>query len=548
MKLTFLGAAKTVTGSCFLLEANNKHILIDCGMFQGADQEENLNYEPWPFDVTKIDYLLLTHAHIDHSGKIPKLCKDGFKGKIYCSRATADLCAIILPDSGYIQETEAEWKNRKRLRAGKPLIEPLYTYEDAVKCMKFFEPVAYHEVVNLRGNITIKFSDAGHMLGSSILEIWVNENNEETKLVFTGDLGNYDIPILKDPERIYSADYLIMESTYGNRIHKERENKARKLLNIIEETINKGGNVIIPSFAVGRTQEIIYELFKYNEVDEADVNFLNTVPVYVDSPLAISATEVFRKNLDCYDDEARYYIKNGNNPLDFPSLTFTKTPEESKALNEDKEPKIIISASGMCEAGRIKHHLKHNLWREECTILFVGYQTPGTLGRRILDGAKKVKILGEEISVNARIENIEGYSGHADQAGLLNWLQQFTKMPKKVFIVHGEPEAQATLAKLIKKQFNVDVAIPERGDNYELTLHKAIPQKPYGALKENFLRLQLLAQVDALSEELYFLTKSLNKELLNSKEDDELMAIKAKIEDVYRAIEQINQSINKPAV
>jgi len=548
MKLIFLGAAQTVTGSCFLLQANNKNILIDCGMFQGTSHEENLNFEPWPFDVTSIDYLLLTHAHIDHSGKIPKLCKDGFKGKIYCTRATADLCAIMLPDSGYIQESEAEWKNRKRKRAGKALIEPLYTYQDALKSLEFFEPIAYHEVVNLRGNITIKFSDAGHMLGSSILEIWVNENNEETKLVFTGDLGNHDIPILKDPERIYSADYLIMESTYGNRIHKERENKARKLLNIIEETIKKGGNVIIPSFAVGRTQEIIYELFKHNEVDEDDVNFLNSVPVYVDSPLAISATEVFRNSLDCYDDEARYYIKNGDNPLDFPTLTFTRTPEESKSLNEDKEPKIIISASGMCEAGRIKHHLKHNLWRDDSTILFVGYQAPGTLGRRILYGAKKVKILGEEISINARIENIEGYSGHADQEGLLNWLKKFTKLPKKVFIVHGEPEAQETLAKLLKKQLNLDTAIPERGDNYELTLHKAIPQKPFGELKENFLRLQLLAQVDALSEELYFLSRSLNKEVLNSKEDEELMFIKAKIEDVYNQIEHINKIINNKAI
>lgn len=544
MKLTFLGAAQTVTGSCFLLQANNKNILIDCGMFQGNDKEEDINYEPWPFDVNTIDYLLLTHAHIDHSGKIPKLCKDGFNGKILCTKATADLCAIMLPDSGYIQESEAEWKNRKRKRAGKPLVEPLYTYQDALNSINFFKPVAYHEVVNLRGNITIKFSDAGHILGSSILEIWINENNEETKVVFTGDLGNYDIPILKDPEIIYSADYLVIESTYGDRLHKERENKVRKLLNIIEETIEKGGNVIIPSFAVGRTQEIIYELYKYNEVYEEDVKFLNSVPVYVDSPLAISATEVFRKNLDCYDEEARYYIKNGDNPLDFPTLAFTRTSDESKALNENEDPKIIISASGMCEAGRIKHHLKHNLWRQNSTILFVGYQAPGTLGRRILEGAKKVKILGEEIHINARIESVEGYSGHADQQGLLNWIKQFRKLPKKVFIIHGEPSSQNNFAKLLKKQFDLDTVIPERGDNYELTLHNVIPQQPFEELKENFVRLQLLAQVDALSEELVFLTKSLNKEVLNSKEDAELVIIKSKIEEVYNSIERINKVIN----
>ncbi|WP_341877247.1 MBL fold metallo-hydrolase [Defluviitalea saccharophila] len=540
MKLTFLGGAKTVTGSCYWMQANGKNILIDCGMFQGHDKEEDLNFEEFPFDVTSIDYLLLTHAHIDHSGRIPKLCKDGFKGKIICTKATADLCAIMLPDSGYIQESEVEWKNRKRQRAGKPLIEPLYTYQDALDCIQFFSPVSYHQEVRLQGNITIKFSDAGHILGSSILEIWVNENNSETKIVFSGDLGNQDIPLLKDPEIIESADYLIIESTYGNRIHKEKENKVRNLLNIMEETIAQGGNVVIPSFAVGRTQEIIYEIHKYRELYKDDMEFLTHVPVYVDSPLAISATEVFRKNLDCYDEEARAYIENGDNPLDFPNLTFTRTPDESRLLNEKQEPVIIISASGMCEAGRIKHHLKHNLWKSNSTILFVGYQAPGTLGRRILDGAQKVKIFGEEISINARIENIEGYSGHADQQGLLNWVRGFKNKPKKIFIVHGEPESQHAFAKILKKQFKIETIIPERGDSYELTSYSITAQKPLEHLRENFVRLQLLAQLDVLSEEIYFLTKQLNQDVLNGKDDEEIKIIQSEIEEIQNSILQIN--------
>ncbi|NLK20823.1 MAG: MBL fold metallo-hydrolase [Epulopiscium sp.] len=541
MKLTFLGAAQTVTGSCYLMEANGKNVLIDCGMFQGHDKEEDINFEQFPFAPGSIDYVFLTHAHIDHSGRIPKLCKDGFHGEIISTKATADLCAIMLPDSGYIQESEVEWKNRKRQRAGKPLLEPLYTYQDAIDSIQYFTPVKYHEELHLEGNITIRFSDAGHILGSAILEIWVREDENETKIVCTGDLGNQDIPLLKNPEIIESADYLIIESTYGNRLHKEHENKVRKLLNIIEDTIKKGGNVIIPSFAVGRTQEIIYELHKYRKLYKEDMEFLTHVPVYVDSPLAISATEVFRKNLDCYDEEARAYVENGDNPLDFPNLSFSRTPEESKLLNEKKEPVIIISASGMCEAGRIKHHLKHNLWRENSAILFVGYQAPGTLGRRILDGVNKVKILGEDISIKARIESIDGYSGHADQQGLINWVGRFKKMPKKVFITHGELEAQKVFAKLLKTHFNLETIIPGRGDNYELTATRIITHKPVKKLKDNFIRLQLLAQIDILSEEIYFLTKTLNQEILNGKEDAEIQIIQDKIEEVHHSIKRINQ-------
>ena len=440
MKLSFLGAAKTVTGSCHLIQTENLKILVDCGMFQGKTAIEAWNEQPFGFNPSEIDYVLLTHAHIDHSGRIPKLCKEGFKGQIIATNATVNLCSIMLPDSGHIQEFETEWKNRKRTRAGKPLVEPLYTKEDADNSMKYFKSVKYDETVRLTENIMVRFSEAGHMLGSAVIEIWIKENDKESKLVFTGDLGNSNIPILRDPKKIEEADYLIIESTYGNRLHSDNKDKAEKFLNIVYDTIRNGGNVVIPSFAVGRTQEIIYELFKEREKYQDKINELIHTPVFVDSPLAISATEIFRQNMDCFDKEAREYIENGENPLEFPQLHFTRTADESRALNERKEPSIIISASGMCEAGRIKHHLKHNLWRKDCSIIFVGYQAQGTLGRKLVEGVKKVNIYGEEISVNARIEMIDGYSGHADQNGLINWMKGLTKKPERVFLVHGEEE------------------------------------------------------------------------------------------------------------
>ncbi|GAE86902.1 metallo-beta-lactamase family protein [Acetivibrio straminisolvens JCM 21531] len=417
MKITFLGAAKTVTGSCFFVETASSKFLVDCGMFQGYSKNNALNEEDFPFNVEELDYIFLTHAHIDHSGRIPRLYIKGFEGEVIATKPTVELCAIMLPDSGHIQEFENEWTNRKRIRAGKPPVEPLYTYQDAVDCLKLFRKVSYDEVVKINDEIRVRFKDAGHILGSAIIEMWITERGEETKIVFSGDLGNRDMPILKDPSIIESADYLVIESTYGNRLHKERVNKAEHFLDLINATIEQGGNVIIPSFAVGRTQELIYELNKKKEVCDEKLKMLFATPVYIDSPMAISATEVFRNNLDCYDEEAREYIENGDNPLDFPGLQFTRTADESKALNERKESSIIISASGMCEAGRIKHHLKHNLWRKDSTIIFVGYQAEGTLGRRLLDGAKKVRLFGEEISVEARIEMIEGFSGHADKEG-----------------------------------------------------------------------------------------------------------------------------------
>ena len=450
MNITFLGAAKTVTGSNFLLEGAGKKIIVDCGLYQGKAKEERENYADFAYNVNEIDYMLLTHAHIDHSGRIPKLYVDGYRGPIYATKATCDLCSIMLPDSGHIQEMENVWQNKKRARVGKPSLPPLYTAQDAIDCLKIFKPVSYDQIIELDENISVRFNDAGHMLGSSIIEVWVKENGETKKIVFSGDLGNNDIPLLDSPTMIETADYLVMESTYGGRLHNRNDDKAEMFLNIVAETLDKGGNVIVPSFAVGRTQEILYELNKLKEqrTDEEFIKKYETLmkaPVYVDSPLAISATEVFKQNMDLIEEDVREEIRKGDNPLEFPGLKFTQTAEESKALNDDPHPHIIISASGMCEVGRIKHHLKHNLWNPNNTILFVGYQAPGTLGAKIVAGEKKVKIFGEEIAVNARIEYIEGYSGHADQEWLLNFVYSFITKPKHIFLVHGEPEGQKIL-------------------------------------------------------------------------------------------------------
>ena len=464
MKITFLGATKTVTGSNFL---------VDCGMYQGNTELEEENNDPFLFDPKELDFMLLTHAHIDHSGRIPKLYNEGFRKPIYAHKATCDLCSLMLPDSGHIQEMENEWKNRKRVRKGEKEREPLYTAEDAARCLEVFVPVKYDEIIDIDENIHVRFNDAGHMLGSSIIEVWAKENGREEKAVFTGDIGNNDIPLLNSPTMIEDTDYLVMESTYGSRLHIKNDQKAEMFLDIVSETIDNGGTVVIPSFAVGRTQEILYELNKIKEKrdDEEFIRKYRTlmkVPVYVDSPLAISATEVFKENMDLFEEEVQKEIQSGDNPLEFPGLKFTVTADESKALNEDTKPCIIISASGMCEVGRIKHHLKHHLWKPNSTILFVGYQAPGTLGNSIVNGAKKVKIFGEEIAVNARVEYIEGYSGHADQQWLMNFIYSFEKKPKHIFLVHGEENSQEVLRDKILEGTKIDVIIPDYGDVYNL--------------------------------------------------------------------------------
>lgn len=467
MKIEFFGATKVVTGSNILITTGGYKILLDCGLFQGSKSLESLNFHDFPFNPQDIDFLLLSHVHIDHSGRIPKLVKEGFKGRIICTKATKDLAEIMLIDSGHIQESDVEWENKKRRRGGLKPIKPLYTVEDASVSLRFFESVLYHQKINLNENISVRFRDAGHILGSSIIELWIRENNTSVKIVFTGDIGMDDKPLIQDPDIIEEADYLIMESTYGNRLHEDVEKRMEKLMNIINTTVTRGGAVIIPSFAIGRTQELIYELNKYYEYTQGLETFLR-VPIYIDSPMAIAATEIFKRNSYSFSEEAKKLILEGDNPLDFDNLYFVRTHEESMQLNQANYPRVIISASGMCTAGRIRHHLKHNLWKANNSVVFLGYQAEGTLGRIIKEGAKKVKLLGEEIAVEAEIYSVEGFSGHADQKDLLNWVGKFEKKPKRIFLVHGEEDASTTLAQLIKNKYQIPITIPNMGYSFEI--------------------------------------------------------------------------------
>ncbi len=545
MKITFLGAAKTVTGSNFLVETAKKKFLVDCGMYQGKATESKENEDQFLFDVSSIDFMLLTHAHIDHSGRIPKLYNEGYRNPIYSTKATCDLCTIMLPDSGHIQEMEIEWKNKKRKREGKKDLPPLYTAEEATKSLELFRGVKYDEIIEIDEDIRVRFNDAGHMLGSSIIEVWVTENEKTEKVVFTGDLGNNDIPLLASPTMIESADYLVMESTYGSRLHMRNDDKAEMFLNIVSETLDKSGTVVIPSFAVGRTQEIVYELNKLKENTE-DEEFIKkyktlmSVPVFVDSPLAISATEIFRENMDLFDDDVKEEMEKGDNPLEFPGLQFTKTADESKALNEMDKSSIIISASGMCEVGRIKHHLKHNLWNPNSTILFVGYQAPGTLGSKLVNGEKKVKIFGEEISVNARIEYIEGYSGHADQEWLLNFIYSFVKKPKHIFLVHGEEESQNVLKEKILETIGIPVTIPDFGETYELNDVIKITNKIELPTRYKPVRLEVLERMQKLKDEVSDMTEIIKEEIITEKaKDAEVASINEKIKELEAQIVRI---------
>ena len=546
MKVTFCGATKTVTGSNFLVEGAGKKFLVDCGLYQGGAKDEIKNEEPFPYNINEIDFMLLTHAHIDHSGRIPKLYKEGYRNPIYATNATCDLCAIMLPDSGHIQETETEWKNRKRIRRGEEELVPIYDAETAAKSLELFKGEPYNQIIELDDDIHVRFNDAGHMLGSSTIEIWIRENGENKKIVFSGDLGNNDIPLLAEPTMIQDADFLVMESTYGNRLHIKNENKAKTFINIVTDTIKNGGTVVIPSFAVGRTQEILYELNKIKDSEDDSPEFerkyrlLMNTPVYVDSPLAISATEVFKENMDLFDEETQELIKRGDNPLEFPGLKFTQTVEESKALNESDESAIIISASGMCEVGRIKHHLKHNIWNPKNTILFVGYQAPGTLGRKIVDGAKTVKIFGEEVAVNARVEYIEGYSGHADQAGLLHFVDSFVKKPNHIFLVHGEEESQKVLRDKINENFDLPVSIPDYCESFDLTNTVQATGNIRKRNLDEYRKLEVIDRLETLKEELVDMESIVKEDILaNTVNDDEISKLNERIKALEKQIVEI---------
>ncbi|MBG0768190.1 MAG: metallo-beta-lactamase family protein [Sphaerochaeta sp.] len=482
MFITFFGAAQQVTGSCTLVEVNGKYLLVDCGLPQGNDEKES--GIDLPFDAHAIDYVFLTHAHIDHSGRIPLLVKEGFEGKIFCTSATVDLCEIMLADSGHIHEMEAEWKNRKAVRAGKKGVEALYTVEDAKDSMRFFSPCDYETVCEIDEGIKVRFNDAGHLLGSSSIEMWLSEGKDHRKLVFSGDIGNFDQPLIKDPDYIDVADFVVMESTYGNRVHKKPENavgnsiptkvRAQELADIIERTFKRGGNVIIPAFAVGRTQEMLYLLRVI--IEKKLCPTVHEIPVFVDSPLSVKATHVFAGNLFGYmDEETMELVNKGINPILFPSLVTITDVEGSKALNRRKESCVIISSSGMCEAGRIKHHLKHNLWRSECTVLFSGYQAGGTLGRSILEGARHVTIFGEQIDVRCEVKELHGISGHADQKGLVKWLTSFKKEPRRAFIVHGDKDVAPWFASYVSRTLGIKAYAPKVLERFDLLKEETLP-------------------------------------------------------------------------
>ncbi|MGN1139611.1 MAG: MBL fold metallo-hydrolase [Oliverpabstia sp.] len=464
MQLMFIGAAHEVTGSCYYLESSGKHFLVDCGMEQGPNYYEN---EEIPVAASDLDFVLLTHAHIDHSGLLPLLYARGFRGNVYTTYATADLCDIMLRDSAHIQMFEAEWKNRKGKRAGKEAVEPIYTMEDALGLISNLVGCPYKQILTIADGIQVRFTDAGHLLGSASIEIWLEEDGETRKIVFSGDIGNINQPLIKDPEYLLSADYVVMESTYGNRTHERPTDYTQALAEVIQKTFDQGGNVVIPSFAVGRTQEMLYFIRKIKE-DHMVTGYEN-FPVVVDSPLAVEATNVFREHYkECFDKEAMELIEKGINPITFPSLQLSVTSEESKAINFDERPKVIISASGMCDAGRIKHHLKHNLWRKECTILFVGYQAVGTPGRALVEGASQLKLFGEEIQVNARICVLPGISGHADDVGLMKWAASFAEKPRQFFICHGEAESCEILTGRLEDELHYHAMAPYSGTIYDL--------------------------------------------------------------------------------
>lgn len=468
MKLHFIGADHEVTGSLHYLDACGINIAVDFGMEQGQNIYQNAEL---PIKYSDIDYILLTHAHIDHAGMIPYAYKNGFNGTVLCTNATKALAEIMLRDSAHIQESDAEYKNRKAQRAGRALVEPVYDLNDANGVLTHFRGVDYEQTVELADGISVRFIDAGHLLGSASIEVFLEENGTSKKLVFSGDIGNFHKPLIRDPQYIHDADYVIMESTYGNRFHEENIDHISDLVRIIQETLDRGGNVVLPAFAVGRTQELLYLIRRIKS--EGLVYGHDNFPVYVDSPLAVEAIHVFQKNLeDCYDDETKELVEQGINPISFHGLNIAVSMEESKAINFDSTPKVIISASGMCDAGRIRHHLKHNLWRPECAVVFAGYQAEGTLGRVLLDGTDTIKLFGEEIEVKAHIETMQAMSSHADQAGLLQWISAYRQPPSRVFLVHGNDESMDVLSGKIQEKLGFLTESPYSGSVFDLATDK----------------------------------------------------------------------------
>ena len=516
IRVTCLGGAGSVTGSCYLIEnTKGKKLLVDCGLFQGGKQMEKRNRNDWGFNPKDIDTLFLTHAHIDHSGRIPKLVKDGYHGKIITSQPTTELCNIMLLDSAHIQEMDAEWQTRKNRRQKKGDILPLYTIEDAESSLKLFSPVERDYIIDISPGIKARLRNAGHILGSSILELWIEEDGDSIKIVFSGDLGKKDQLIVRDPHEIFDADYFFIESTYGNRLHRSFEESKKELTEAINYSVSNNEKIIIPAFAVERTQEIIYILGEFHRQ-----GILPDIPIYLDSPLAIKATEIFRKNKKYYDEDAQEILEQGYDPFDIPNLYYTPSTNESIAINEKSGPAIIIAANGMCTAGRIKHHLKHNLWREGASLVIVGFQAMGTTGRKIVDGAKQVKIFGENVAVRAKVFTIGGFSAHADQSDLLEWVSHFESNPK-VFVIHGEESASEALAKLINERFNLTTYVPMWREKLILKAREVSIERPKADEEKIDFTTLVLNKVLDLENELDLLKRRIKSSALDNEIGEE---------------------------
>ncbi len=510
MKIEFVGAARTVTGSSYILKTDDFTVMVDCGMFQGTSELRRRNHLQLIYAPEEIQALVLTHAHIDHSGLIPKLVHDGFRGPIFATKASCDLLKVMLPDSAHIQQMDAEFINKKNKKVGAPFVDPLYTEEDAYRSIERLVPVQYGDFFQVVPQVRARFRDAGHILGSAFIEMEATEKGKTKRIVFSGDLGPNNQALLRDAEPFEGADVLLIESTYGDRLHKSKTDTYEEFKEIINSTYNRNGNIVIPSFAVERTQEIIYELSKMIRAKEVP-----PVPVYIDSPLAVSATEIFRNNIDCFDDETKALFSQGASPLDFPSLKFVRTKEESKYLTMHSKGSIIISASGMCTAGRIKYHLQNNLYKPESSVIFVGYQAQGTLGRMLVEGIRRVKIYGDDVLVNASIFTLGGFSGHADRDRLLSWVSGGVKKETLVFVVHGEEEASENFGRELRERFGVNAMVPVWGEIVDLDTLEVSSAK-YGdtaAIEQNYYESGAIELEEAMDE----LLKNYRKALAENK-------------------------------
>jgi metallo-beta-lactamase family protein len=497
IKVTCLGGAGTVTGSNYLVESTSgTRVLVDCGLFQGGKEMEARNWQDWSFDPKEIHTLFLTHAHIDHSGRIPKLVRDGFRGEIITSPPTAELCEIMLLDSAHVQEMDAEWQTRKNKRSAREDILPLYTTRDAEESLSCFRPVERDQMITVDKEMRARLRNAGHILGSSILELWVDGENGGIKLVFSGDIGRKNQLIVRDPHEVFAADYLFIESTYGDRLHRTFEDSKAELLEAIAYAVSHGEKILIPAFAVERTQEILYLLGEFYRD-----GLLPDIPVYLDSPLAIKATEIFRKNKKYYDEEAMAVVDQGFDPFDMPGLKFTPSTKESMAINERPGSAIVIAGNGMCTAGRIKHHLKHNLWRGGASIVIVGFQAQGTTGRRIVDGERQVRIFRENVAVKAKVFTIGGFSAHADQKDLLEWVSHFTESTPRIFVVHGEIRASEVLAETIRETLGLEAYVPGWKESLILKPREVVREMGLPEEARQDLELELLSAIAGFEKE-----------------------------------------------